>query len=71
MGILAFRLFYGLWFGLVLLLTLSAISRLLFKRGDNGVKQFIDDIVFALLLPVMIFSKEGVSRLIKQIREYI
>ncbi len=65
-----FKIFYNIWFGFVVLLVLSAVSRFIFKPSDNKMKQIIDDVIFALLLPIMIFSKEGATRLIKQIKEY-
>ena len=70
--IVIFRGFFSLYFILVILQILSAVSRLFFKDGDMGDKlaDLLEDIWFAMFFPIMIFSKEGISKLVKQIREY-
>ena len=67
-----FRLFYGLYVVIAFFLLLSACSRMIFKKGKaaDKINQFVDDLFFIVFFPVMLLSKEGCSRFIKQIGEY-
>lgn len=56
---------------LLAFLALAALSRFIYRESDfwGRLRNLIDDLIFAIFFPLMIFSKEGIGKLVRKIKE--